>query len=233
MISKTWSRNLIAACVSVAVLCVYSMVTLAVPGAKVASGELSVSGQVTVNGQKVISGGTFFSDSVIATGDHSAATLSISKLGRLELGPNTSLRLSFTDNGIVGQLDSGSAHVSTLAGISVNLATKDGSVVVDGSQATAFTVNTAQGMTAIATEFGLAVLRTGGTVKQVAAGENATAGTPNPVPQNKDEDEGIHGGALAALLLAAGGAVAAILYAAIHNNDLNFNGNVTVVSPSK
>jgi hypothetical protein len=234
MISKTWSRNLIAACVSIAVLSVYSMVTLAVPGAKVASGELSVSGQVTVNGQKVISGGTFFSDSVIATSDHSAATLSISKVGRLELGPNTSLRLSFTDNGIVGQLDSGSAHVSTLAGISVNLATKDGSAVVDGSQATAFTVNTAHGMTAIATEFGLAVLRTGGTVKQVAAGENATAGTPVPgAPQNKDEDEGIHGTALAALLLAAGGAVAAILYAAMHNNDLNFNGNVTVISPSK
>ena len=43
----------------------------------------------------------------------------------------------------------------------------------------------------------------------------------------------LSGGALAALLLAAGGAVAAAFIAATHNNDLNFGGSVTVVSPTK
>jgi hypothetical protein len=35
------------------------------------------------------------------------------------------------------------------------------------------------------------------------------------------------------LLLAVGGAVAGILYATLHNNDLNFGGDIVVVSPTK
>lgn len=230
MISKTWSRKPIAVCVAVAVLSLYSMVVLAAPGAK-ASGELSVSGQVTVNGEKVISGGTLFTDSTINTADQSSASVNISKLGRVELAPNSSLRLSFTDNSINAMLETGSAHVSTLAGVTVNLTTKDGTVLVDGSKATSFTVNASRGRTSVATEAGLAQLSANGTVKQIAAGESATAGMPNP--QAKDEDHGMSSGALAVLLLAVGGAVAAIIYAATHNNDLNFGGSVTVVSPTK
>jgi ferric-dicitrate binding protein FerR (iron transport regulator) len=230
MISKSWSRKPIAACLAVAVLSVYSMVVLAAPGAK-ASGELSITGQVTVNGQKVVSGGTLFSDSTISTSDQSSASVSVSKLGRVELAPNSSLRLSFTDSSVDAMLETGSAHVATLAGITVNLTTKDGTVVVDGSQSTSFTVNANRGRTSIATEVGLAQLRANGTVKQIAAGESATAGMPNP--QTDDNGGGMSGGALAVLLLAVGGAVAAIIYATTHNNDINFGGNVTVVSPTK
>ena len=233
MISKTLSRKSIAVCLAVAVLSVYSMVVLASPGASAPSGELSISGHVTVNGQKAISGGTFFSDGLIATADQSSSTISISKLGRVDLAPNSSLRLSFTETSISGVLDSGSAHVSTLAGVAVNFTTKDGAVVVGGSHATSFTVNVAHGNTAVATESGLAELRAAGIVKAIAAGETATAGTPNPQAKKADEDEGMSGGKLAVLLLAAGGAIAAVLYAALHNNDLNFNGTVVVVSPSK
>jgi hypothetical protein len=230
MTSKTWSRKFIAVSVAVAVLSVYSMIVLAAPGAK-ASGELSVAGQVTVNGQKVISGGTLFSDSTISTADQSSASVSIGKVGRVELSPNSNLRLTFSDKSINAMLETGSAHVSTLAGVSVNLTTKEGTVVVDGSQATSFTVNASHGRTSISTESGLAQLRTGSTVKQVAAGESAMAGMPSP--QGDDDDEGLSGGALAALLLAVGGAVAVIIYATTHNNDLNFGGSVTVVSPTK
>ena len=229
MISKTWSRKSIAVCVAVAVLSVYSMVVLAAPGAK-ASGELSVTGQVTVNGQTVISGGTLFSDSTINTADQSSASVSISKLGRLELSPNSSLRLSFADNSINAMLETGSAHLSTLAGVTVNLTTKDGTVVVDGSQATSFTVNATHGRTSVTTETGLAQLNAGGSVKQIAAGESATAGMPSP---QGPSIAGLSGGSLAVLLLAVGGAVAAVIIATTHNNDLNFGGNVSVVSPTK
>jgi len=205
------------------------MGVLAAPGTK-ASADLSVTGQVTVNGQKVVSGGTLFSDSVISTSDQGSATVSISKLGRVELAPNSNLRLSFADKTMTAMLETGSAHVSTLAGITVNLTTNDGAVVVDGSQATSFTVRASRGRTSIATQAGVAELRSGSNVKKIAAGESATAGTPNP---QGDNDEGLSGGALAVLLLAIGGAVAGVLYAALHNNDLNFGGSVTVVSPTK
>jgi ferric-dicitrate binding protein FerR (iron transport regulator) len=230
MISKSWSRKSIATAVAVAVLSVYSMVVLAAPGAK-ASGELSVSGQVTVNGQKVISGGTVFSDSTISTAAQSSASVSISKVGRVELAPNSNLRLSFAENSITAMLETGSAQVATLAGTTVNLTTKDGTVVVDGTQATSFTVSASRGRTSMATLSGIAQFKAGGAVKQVAAGESATAGVPNP--QTDDDDDDLSGGALAVLLLAVGGAVAGILYATLHNNDLNFGGDIVVVSPTK
>jgi ferric-dicitrate binding protein FerR (iron transport regulator) len=230
MISKSWSRKSIATAVAVAVLSVYSMVVLAAPGATKASGELSVSGQVTVNGQKVISGGTVFTDSTISTAAQSSASVNISKVGRVELAPNSNLHLSFTDNSITAMLETGSAQVSTLAGKTVNLTTKDGAVVVDGSQATTFTVSAFRGRTSVATQSGIAQFHSGSTLKTVAAGESASAGVPTP---SDDDDHGLSGGALAVLLLAIGGAVAGVLYAAFHNNDLNFGGTVTVVSPTK
>jgi len=230
MINKTWSRKFVATFVAAAVLSVYSMFTLAAPGAR--SGELSVSGDVTVNGQKVITGGTIFSDSVVATAKDSTATVSLGKLGRIELLANTSVRLTFADNSIMGLLDSGSARVSTPAGVLVNLTTKDGSVMVDGSQATTFSVNTENGNTTVATELGLAELRSGKTVTRIAAGESGTAGTPQAKPDNDDEG-GLHGGALAALLIATGGAIGAIIWATRKKDDLDFGGTVIVVSPTK
>jgi hypothetical protein len=231
MISKTSSRKLIAALVAMAILSVYSMVVLASPAAKAPAGELSIAGQVTVNGETAVSGGTVFSESIITTAEKSNATVNLSKLGRVELLPTSNLKLSFTDKSIMGLLENGTARISTLAGMSVNIATKDGTVVVDGSQATSFTVNVVKGVTSLTTNSGVAQLHVGSAVKQVAAGESATAGTPNP--QGDDDDDGLSGGALAVLLLAVGGAVAGVLYAAFHNNDLNFGGTVVVVSPSK
>jgi len=231
MISKTWSRKSIAAILALAVLSLYSMVVLAAPGAK-ASGELSVTGQVSVNGQKAISGGTLFSDSTIVTSDKSSASVNLSKLGRVELGPNSSLQISFAENTLNGMLDSGTAQVTTLAGVTVNLTTKDGTVVVDGGQATSFTVHASRGRTSVTTISGVAEFRSGGTVKRIAAGESAVAGMPSPQTP-ADDDEGLSGGALAVLLLAIGGAVAAVIIAATSDNDLNFGGSVTVVSPTK
>jgi ferric-dicitrate binding protein FerR (iron transport regulator) len=233
MISKTWSRKPVAACVAVAILSVYSMVVLASPAAKASSGQLSVLGQVTVNGENMVSGGTVFSDSVITTAEKSSATVSLSKLGRVELGTSSSLKLSFTETSLMGLLEAGSAQVSTVAGIAVNFTTTDGVVVVDGSQATSFTVNVVKGITTLTTHSGLAELRSGGAINQVAAGESATAGTPDAKTDPGDDDDKLNGGELAALLLLGAGAVAGILYAAMHNNDLNFGGSVVVISPAK
>jgi ferric-dicitrate binding protein FerR (iron transport regulator) len=233
MISKNWSRKPIAACVAVAILSVYSMVVLASPAAKAPSAELTISGQVTVNGENMVSGGTVFSDSIITTAERSNATVNLSKLGRVDLSPSSNLKLSFTDKSISGLLDNGTATVSTLAGTAVNFTTKDGVVVVDGSQATSFTVNVVKGVTFLTTKSGLAQFHVGSAVKQVAAGESATAGTPSPSGDPGDDDDKMSGGELAALLLLGAGAVAGILYAAMHNNDLNFGGNAIVISPSK
>ena len=238
MISRTWSRKSIAFCLAIAVLSVYSMVSLAAPGQQGPAGELSVSGKVTVNGQSAISGATVFSDSTIVTGPNSSATVSLGKLGRLELLPGTTLKLSFTDNSISGMLDSGRMQVSVPQGIATSFSTKDATVVSDTAQADVFTIDLECGNTIVATQTGKTELRAGDQTQQVAAGQDAAAGTAQPgtrCTRLKIEGmKGLSGGALAALLLAAGGAVAAAIIAGMsENNDLNFGGTVTVVSPTK
>lgn len=229
MISTTRSRKPIAVLAAIAVLSVYSMVVLASPSAKARSGELSIVGQVTVNGETVIDGGTVFSDSVITTAEKSAATVSLTKLGRVELLSTSNLKLSFSDKSIVGSLDNGTARIWTVAGTSVNFTTNKGVVVVDGSQATSVTIHVVDGVTSVTANSGVAQLHIGNAVKLIAAGETVNTAPP----QTDDDDDDLSGGALAVLLLAIGGAVAGVLYAAFHNNDLNFGGSVTVVSPTR
>jgi len=238
MISRTWSRKSIAFCVAVAVLSVYSMVTLATTGQKAPSGELSASGQVTVNGQTAISGATVFSGSVIATAANSGATVSLGKVGRVELMPNTSVKLSFGESNISTSLDAGRVRVSTMAGVSAIVTTKDGAAVADAKDAASFTVDVECGNTIVASESGSVQLRTGEKATPVAAGSQESAGTAQPGTRctrlSKATSFGaLHGGALAALLLAAGGALAVAIITTTHNGDLNFNGGVNVISPTK
>lgn len=242
MISRTWSRKSIAVCLAVAILSLYSMVALATPGQQRQtgpSGELSVSGQVTINGQSAISGATVFSDSTIATAPNSSATVSLGKLGRVELLPASSIKLSFTDTSIMGSLDAGRARVSTPAGVSVNISTKDGTVVAKGDQPTAFTVDTECGNTVVATQTGQAELRAGDKSQQIAAGQDASAGQAQPGTRCTRLTQAtgfgrLRGGALLALLAAAGGAIVAAIIAATRHNDINFGGsNVVVVSPTR
>ena len=238
MISRTWSRKSIAFSVAVAVLTVYSMVALASPGQKAPSGELSVSGQVTVNGQAAISGATVLSDSVVATGANSSATVSLGKLGRVELFPNSSVKLSFGNANISGALEAGRVQIATLAGVSSIVTTKDGAAVADASQAASFMVDIECGNTIVASQAGLVELRAAGKTTPVAAGSSESAGVPQPGTRctrltRADTFGKLSGGALAALLLAAGGAIAGAIWAASRNNNFNFGGNPIVISPSR
>jgi hypothetical protein len=83
----------------------------------------------------------------------------------------------------------------------------------------------------VSTEAGLAELRSGAATQQIAAGENGTAGTPNP--QTDDDDDDMSGGALAVLLLATAGAVIAVVLAAKDDDEFDFAGNPIVVSPAR
>lgn len=252
MISRTWSRMPIALGLAVAVLSMYSMVVLAAPGQGQTkmSGVLTVSGDVTVDGAKAVSGATVFPDSIIATAQNSSASVSLGKLGRVELMSNSSVKLGFTEAGMSASLDAGKARVATSQGIAASVMTKDGSAVADSNQASIFTVDVECGNTFVATQAGRVELRAGSDTKQIAAGQDATAGqaataqtataTGQGAPGTRctrlrtEGMQGIGGGALAALLLAAGGAIAAVVFATTSdNNDLQFGGNTTVISPTR
>src|SRR2546421_925411 len=124
MTSRTWSRTPITLSLALAILCTYTMVALAAPqGQAGPTGDLSVVGEVSVNGTSAISGATVFSDSTITTAQNSSAVVSLGKLGRVELLPNSSLKLSFTDKGVSGILEAGRLRASSSPGGAATLPT--------------------------------------------------------------------------------------------------------------
>lgn len=245
MISRSFSRAPLAFGLALAMLCTGTTAALAAPqaGQSRRSGELTVSGEVNVDGAKAISGATVFSDSTISTSEKSSAIVTVNNLGRVELLPNSSMKLSFNDGGVTGTLDAGRARVLTQQGSMASVATKDATVVASNEQAAAFNVDVECGNTAVTTTAGKVELRAGDTVKQIAAGSQDTAGTAVPGTRCTRLDTsnlggagigGISGGALAALLIASAAAVGAAVYGAVtDNNEIQAGGNsVVVVSPS-
>ncbi|MGQ0541428.1 MAG: hypothetical protein ACT4O9_06210 [Blastocatellia bacterium] len=114
MTFKLWIRKALTMCLTVAVLAAYSMVTLA-NSAKIV-GDLTVIGNgeatyVLVNGESAKTGRSIFSSSTITTPESSSAIISLGKLGKLELSPNTTILLSFNEKGISGDLKSGKVAV--------------------------------------------------------------------------------------------------------------------------
>lgn len=114
MTFKLWIRKVLTMCLTVAVLATYSMVALA-NSAKIV-GDLTVIGNgeapyVLVNGESAKTGRSIFSLSTITTPDNASAVISLGKLGKLELSPNTTISLSFDEKGITGDLKSGKVAV--------------------------------------------------------------------------------------------------------------------------
>jgi ferric-dicitrate binding protein FerR (iron transport regulator) len=140
---------------------------------------IKVEGTVTVNGTSAISGATVFSDSTITTAARSSAVVSLGKLGRVEVLPDSTMKLSFNDSSMsLAMLDAGRVRVSSSSGTSVT--TKDGSISANGDKRSEFTVDTSCGNTVVAVSKGTVELRAGSTVKQIAAGSQDTAGQAKP-----------------------------------------------------
>lgn len=179
MLNLSFGRRLTAVYLSITLLCVSSTVTLAVPGSKDARlllGELSSSGAASINGARATSGQTVFPDSLISTAEKDKATISLGELGRVELSPNSSIKLGFNDSANSVALDAGQVRVSAATGYSTTVTTKDGLAVADKSQASMFTVNVTNGQTFISTQQGKVEFHTGNEIKSIAAGEELLAG---------------------------------------------------------
>lgn len=121
MNSKLWIRKALSTCLVIATMLTYSMVSLAnsekIAGEILVTGK-NVSGQlplVNVNGEAVQSGRSIFSSSTIATSENAGAVISLGKVGKIELAPNTTLALSFNEKGMSGDLANGRVTVIDVA----------------------------------------------------------------------------------------------------------------------
>jgi hypothetical protein len=240
MLSKILFKKSLTAFTAMAVWCVYSMVAFAAP--KDITGEISVTGQVTINGQNAVSNSSVVSGSTITTGANSTATISLGKVGRVEVSPDSSIMLKFSDNNITGVLSTGDVRVSNAIGIAATITTKDAAVIADAGQANNFEVGVECSHTHVNSFIGLVTMRSGTTDKQISAGTDGTAGNPSqagckpcvrpggataPLPL-----AGIGAGALAGILLGIGGAViGGVVLGSGSGDGTTIGGGVVVVSP--
>jgi ferric-dicitrate binding protein FerR (iron transport regulator) len=187
-------------------------------------GEIIAAGAFKVDGLAAFSGQTFCSGNSIETAHSSTAIVNLGKLGRLELLPDTGVRLSFDETSLTGWLDDGSVRLSIPAGIRLTMTTKDGAVAANDGQPAVFSISIKRGETILTTHSGSVTLRAGGETRQVAAGQSANAdysGLNVSASQPKSvASQNSSGGQLAALLLLIGGviATAAIVFTGNHEN---------------
>ncbi|HEX4948570.1 MAG TPA: hypothetical protein VFZ34_17985 [Blastocatellia bacterium] len=139
-------------------------------------GYLSTKGQVTLNGISASSGAAIFGGSQLKTGTASLATISLGKMGQIDIEPESELTLRLDAGAIGGYLRSGRATISAPAGVAVNMATADGGAVADGQQASVLTVDVTSGNTRVASVRSEAKVTAGNRVEVVAAGQEVSVG---------------------------------------------------------
>jgi predicted secreted protein len=199
------------------------MMTFAAPS-KSLMGELIVSGgaEVTINGETANTGRTVFSSNTITTPANASATINLGKLGQIDLAPNSSINLTFSENAISGTLLNGRVKVSGANEIAANIQTKTASVVAEPNQAKVFTVSFDANKTNVVSEVGTVTLNESG--KAIKVGQTT----------DTDDDDffGVGNGLLYAIIF--GGAAAAIIWVAVSDsNEVNLSGGSTVVSPTR
>lgn len=93
------------------------------------------SGKAVVNGNEVLSGTTVLSGAQIQTPDATAATITLGSAAKLNIAPKTNLTLSFDRSGIVVNVISGDAQLTTYDGVKGSLTGPDGNAMTaDGLQ---------------------------------------------------------------------------------------------------
>jgi ferric-dicitrate binding protein FerR (iron transport regulator) len=163
-------------------------------------GTLRSSGKVRVDGKDATPNLTVDSGSTVQTAKGSSAVVSLGKLGRVEVQPGSSVKLSLDGSSIGIETAKGSAvvslgklgrvevhegstlkltavrvRVSSSSGMTATVSTKDGDLVAVGSNE--FVVDVTCGNTAVQVKSGTVELRAGSGTKQIAAGNQDTAGT--------------------------------------------------------
>ncbi|MBC7796151.1 MAG: hypothetical protein H7Z37_04670 [Pyrinomonadaceae bacterium] len=231
------------------------MVALAAPQ-ETTNGEIALTGKVTVDGRDATNNGTIASGSTITTGEtpDSVATISLGKLGSVQVLSQSSIVLKFDQAGIYGTLLNGKVRVMNMVGVTTTISAKQGMVIGDATQANTFFVETECGKLNTNTVAGSTTLRAGGSDKTIAAGgaeSNGVAQTGcvpciRPLPGGAAELPvltgagsvgGLGAGALLGILLGVGGAVATGIILGTRGdagNSVNTSGGgIVVVSPTR
>src|SRR5215204_5914480 len=151
--SRQVFSHLVAFVLTFAILTGQTMFAFSLREASSASGEITVSGPakagekpfVLVNGDPAFSGRTFLSNGTITTTESSSANVNFGKIGRISLGPGSTLTLNVSETSISGKLLSGSIRVANGEGVAVKIDTPNDAVTNEANAASRFSIDVAAG----------------------------------------------------------------------------------------
>ena len=206
-------------------------------------GELSASGRVWVDGLPALTGLTLFTASRIETGEASSAVVGFGRLGRLELLPESEVRLDFAETSIAAALAGGGLRCAVPRGITAEVTTPDGYVRSDPSAPSLFIVRIERGRTSVETHAGRATLQLDeravevGSGRQYAPATAAAGASPAAPARDEEENKGKRAGVIIAAA-AAIGLVGTVIYLALtegesEDEEFCFCCGIVCVSPSR
>ncbi len=232
-IAVSFCRRTALLCLAVAVMNLHPAAVLgASSGTPVpAAGVLSVSGSVLVDGTPGLSGQTCFSGSTFVVAERSRSTLMLRNRGRVELSPETTLKLDFSDESATGALDAGRLRVFVPAGVAARFTTANAAVRSDSGQPALFSVEIERGgATTVSVELGQVEMSAGKRTEVVSAGQFlSTNGGSQPLPSPRQRFSG-NQKVILGIGLGLLGAVIAIIFTR-KPAELDFGGCVVVPSP--
>jgi hypothetical protein len=201
--------HLIVFVLTIAILTGQTMFVLALPEKNSAAGEITVTATadasakpfVLVNGEQAFSGRTFFSNGTITTPESSSASIDFGKIGRINLGPASSLTLSVTETTISGTLSTGTVRVANGEGVGVKIVTPDDTVSNEGTSASRFTVNVVSDASSVVAQSGAVRYNNGATLAR------------------QDDDDDDDDGMIWLPVVVFGGAIAAVLFFSVLKDD--------------
>jgi hypothetical protein len=121
MTTRIWNSRSLALSLTLIFLAVAAQLLSPGAGAQPRTGELTVTGKVKVNGQPAATGDIVASGSGVETAKGSSAVVSLGKLGRVEVLPETRMKLRYDDASISIMLDSGNVKVATGPGVAATI----------------------------------------------------------------------------------------------------------------
>lgn len=192
-----------------AILTSQTMFVFAVPGTNFSAGEVTVTGTanagekpfVLINGDAAFSGRTF-ANGTITTPESSSASIDFGKIGRVNLGPASTLTLNVSDNSISGMLSKGSVRVANSNGVAVKIDTPDDTITNEGTSSSSFTVNVIADRSSVASTSGVVRYNNG-----------------NAVAKQDDDDDDDDDGSIWLPIVVIGGTIAAVLVFDVFDDD--------------
>ena len=172
--------------VTIFALCLMAVSSIAIgvsgagPRQNVQGKITQLTGDVRVDGQPAAINSDVNSGSTTTTAKGSSAVVCLGKLGRVEVTESTTMKLTFDSSSMTAMLEAGRVRVSSPASARATVKTDDAEIVIVQKRANEFTVDVTCGDTLVSVQKGTVELRAGSSVKQIAAGNQDTAGTATP-----------------------------------------------------